>query len=93
MVACFIYLFLILVFGRFFLYRRRGLVIHIHEREVLLALAHTDKDSAVSHGELCRIVWGLPDQIRANSKLIPPVVRPRLPNNFPNCHFDKAVIR
>lgn len=73
-------------------------VIHIHEREVFLAQvflapAHIDKDLAVSHSKLTGIVWGLPDQIRANSKLIPPVIRPPVPNNFPNCHFDKAVIR
>lgn len=68
-------------------------VIHIHEREVFPAPACIDKDLAVSHTKLTGIVWGLPDQIRANSKLIPPVVGPPLPNNFPNCHFDKAVIR
>lgn len=77
----------------FFFCRRRGVVIHIHEREVFPAPAHVDKDFAVSHSKLSGIVWGLPDQIRANSKLIRPVVRLPLPNNFPNCHFDKAVIR
>lgn len=68
-------------------------MIHIHEREVFPAPARADKGLAVSHSKLAGIVWGLPDQIRANSKLRPPVLRPRLPNNFPNCHFDKAVIR
>lgn len=89
-------IFLLLLFchweGVFFC-RRRGVVIHIHEREVFPAPAHVDKDFAVSHSKLSGIVWGLPDQIRANSKLIRPVVRLPLPNNFPNCHFDKAVIR
>lgn len=68
-------------------------MIHIHEREAFAAPTRIDKDLAVSHSKLTGIVWGLPAQIRANSELRPPVVRPPLPNNFPNCHFDKAVIR
>lgn len=63
-------------------------MIHIHEREVFPAAVNSDKDLAVSHSKLTGIVCGgLHDQISANSKLISQVVRPRLPNNFPNCHL------
>lgn len=96
-IFCFVLGFIFLYFAvwkvwGFFLQTWR-VVIHIHGREVFPAPACADKDLAVSHSKLTGIVWGLPDQIRANSQLIPPLVRPPLPNNFPNCHFDKAVIR